>query len=140
MGHPRARKDRVQGTEDTLTPDLMNHQVTLTSPPEQHDRKTEGRKVTDWAAFNDRPPDTPTVTLTCHKHTWWVAQWNATGTTDRVHIFTPEAKPATPLALRDRFNQSTHHTNHPRGHWLALKTAMHWSVNAPATDTTLPET
>ena len=70
VGHPIGRKDRVQGTEDTLTPDLMNHLATLTSPPEQHDRKTEGPKVTDWAAFNDKPPDTPTVTLTCHQHTW----------------------------------------------------------------------
>ena len=125
VGYPKARKDRVQDTEDTLTPDLVNHLVTLTSPLEQHDRKTEGPKVIDWAAFTDRPPDTPTVTLTCHQHTWWVAQWIATGTTDRVHTFTPEAKPATPLALGDRFNHSTHHTNHPRAHWLALKTAMH---------------
>ena len=140
VGHPTARKDRVQGTEDTLTPDLMNHLVTLTSPPEQHDRKTKGPKVTDWAVFNDKPPDTPTVTLTCHQHTWWVARWNATGTTDRVHRFTPAAKPATPLALGDRFSHSTHHTNPPRAHWLALKTAMHWTVDAPATDTTLPET
>ena len=50
LGHPTVRKDRVQGTEDTLTPDLMNHLVTLTSPSEQHDQKTEGPKVTDWAA------------------------------------------------------------------------------------------
>ena len=140
VGHPTARKDRVQDTEDTLTPDLVNHLVTLTSPPEQHDRKTEGPEVTDWAAFIDRPPDTPTVTLTCHQHTWWVAQSNATGTTDRVHTFTPEAKPATPLALADRFKHSTHHTNPPRAHWLALKTAMHCTVDSPATETTLPET
>ena len=40
----------------------------------------------------------------------------------------------------DHFNHSTHHTNHPREHWLALKTAMHWTVDAPATDTTLPAT
>ena len=140
VGHPTAHKDRAQGTEDTLTPDLMSHLVTLTSPPEQHNRKTEGPKVTDWTAFIYRPPDTPTVTLTCHQHTWWVAQWNATGTTNRVHTFTPEAKPAPPLALRDRFSHSTHHTDHPRAHLLALKTAMHWTVDAPATDTTLPET
>ena len=140
VGHPTARKDRVQGTEGTLTPDLMNRLVTLTSPPEQHDRKTEGPKVTDWTAFIYRPPDTPTVTLTCHQHTWWVAQWNATGTTDKVHSFAPEVKPATPLALGDRLNHSTHHSNHPRAHWLALKTAMHWTMDAPATDTTLPET
>ena len=43
--------------------------MTLTSPPEQHDRKTEGPKLTDWTAFIYRPPDTPTVTLTCHQHT-----------------------------------------------------------------------
>ena len=132
VGHPTARKDRVQDTKATLTPDLFNHLVTLTSPPEQHNRKTEGPKVTDCAAFIDRPPDTPTVTLTCHQHTWWVAQWNTTGTTDIVHTFTPEAKPASPLALGDRFKQSTHHTNHPRAHWLALKKAMHWTVDAPA--------
>ena len=140
VGHPTARKDRVQDTEDTLTGDLVNHQVTLTSPLEQHDRKTEGPKVTDWAAFINRPPDGPTVTLPCHQHTWWVAQWNATGTTDRVLTFTAEAKPATPLALRDCFKHTTHHTSHPRAHWLALKLAMHWTVDATATDTMLPET
>ena len=140
VGHPAARKDRVQDTEDTLTPDLVNRLVTLTSPTEQHDRKTEGPKVTDSAAFIDRLPDTPTVTLTCHQHTWSVAQWNATGTADGVHIFTPEAKPVTPLALGDRFEHFTHHTNHSGVHWLALKTAMHWTVDAPATDTTLPKT
>ena len=140
VGHPKARKDRVQETEDTLTPDLVNHLVNLTSPPEQHNRKTEGPKVTDWTAFIDRPPGAPTVTSTCHQHTWWVAQLNATGTTDRVHTFTPEAKPATPLALGDRFKHSTHHTNHPRVHWLALKTAMHWTVDALTKDTALLET
>ena len=61
------------------------------------------------------------------------------GTTDRVHTITPETKPATPLALGDRFKHSTHHINHPRAHWLAPQTAMHWTVEAPATDTTLPE-
>ena len=55
VGHPTARKDRVQETEDTLTPDLVNHMLSLTSPPEQHDRKTEGPKVTDWTASIDRP-------------------------------------------------------------------------------------
>ena len=140
VGHPTARNDRVQDTEDTLTPDLVNHLVILTTPPEQHERKTEGSKVTDWAAFIDRPPDAPTVTLTCHQHRWWVARWDATGRTDRVHTFTPEAKPATPLALGDRCKHSTQHTNHPRAHRLALKLARHWAVDAPATDTTLPET
>ena len=138
-GHPTARKDRVQETEDTPTADLVIHLMNLTSPPEQHNRKAEGPKVTDWTAFVDRPPDTFTVTLTCHQHTWWVAQWKATGTTDRAHTFTPEAKPATPLALGNRSKHSTHHTNRPKAHWLALKTAMHWTVDAPATDTTLPE-
>ena len=80
------------------------------------------------------------MTLTCHQHTWWVAQWNATGTTDRVHTFTPETKKATPLALGDRSKHSSHHTNHPRPHWLARRTAMHWTEDAPATDTMLPET
>ena len=74
MGHTTARKDRVQETKNTLTLDLVNHLVNLTSPTEQHDRKTEGPKVTDSTAFIYRPPDTPTVTLTCHQHTWWVAQ------------------------------------------------------------------
>ena len=140
LGHPTARKDRVQETEDGLTPDLVNHLVNRTSPPEQHNRKTEGPKVTDWTAFIYRPPDTPTVTLTCHQHTWWVAQWNAMGTTDRVHTFTPETKTATPLALGDSFQHSTHQTHYPWAHWLALKTGIHWAVDAPATDTTLSAT
>ena len=58
-------KDRVQEREDTLTPDLVDHLVQLTSPPEQHSRKTEGPKATDWTIL-DRPPNAPTVTLTCH--------------------------------------------------------------------------
>ena len=140
VGHPTACKDRVQETEDTLKPDFVNHLVNLTSAPEQHNRKTEAPKVTDWTAFIYRPRDTATVTLMCHQNTWWVAQWNATGTTDRVHTFTPEAETATPLALGDRLKHSTHHTNHPRAHWSALKTAMHWTVDTLATDTTLPET
>ena len=44
VGHPTARKDRVQETEDTLTADLVSHLVNLTSPPEKHNRKTEGRR------------------------------------------------------------------------------------------------
>ena len=68
-----ARKDSVQETEDTLTPDLVDHLVQLTSPPEEHNRKTECPKVTDWTIL-DKPPDARTVTLTCHQHTWWVAQ------------------------------------------------------------------
>ena len=107
MGHPTARKDRVQDEEDTVTPDLVNHLVNLTSPPEQHNRKTVGPKVTDWTTFFYKPTDAPTVTGTIHQHTLWVAQWNATGTTDRVHTFTPETKTATPLALGDRFNHCT---------------------------------
>ena len=136
-GHPTARKDRVQGMADTLTPDLVDHLVNLTSPPEQHNQKTEGPKVTDWMIL-DKPLDAPTLTLTCHQHTWWVAQWSATGTTDRVHTFTPETRTATPLGLGDRFNHSSRRTDHPQTHWLALKTAMHWAVKAPPTDTTLP--
>ena len=115
VGHPTARKDRVQETEDTLTPDLVDHLVNLTSPQEQHNRRTEGPKVTDWTIL-DKPPDTHTVTLSCHQQTWWVAQWNATGTTDRVHTFTPETRTATPLSLGDRFKHSSNHTDHPRAH------------------------
>ena len=70
VGHPTARKNRVQETEDTLTPDLVKHPVNLTRPPDQQDRKTEGPKVTDRMAFIDRPQDAPTVTLTCHQHSW----------------------------------------------------------------------
>ena len=51
VGHPTARKDRVQETEDTLTADLVNHLVNPTGLPEQHNQKTEGPKVTDWTAF-----------------------------------------------------------------------------------------
>ena len=63
VGDPTARKDRVQETEDTLTPGLLDHLVQLTSPPEQHNRKTQGQKVTEWKIL-DRPPDAPTLTLT----------------------------------------------------------------------------
>ena len=51
MGHPTARKDRVQETEDTLTPDVVNHLENLTNPPEQHNRMIERVKVTDPTAF-----------------------------------------------------------------------------------------
>ena len=44
------------------------------------------------------------------------------------------------MALGDRFRHQTHHTNHPLAHWLALKKAMHWTVDALATNTTLPNT
>ena len=137
--HPTARKERVQEREDTVTPDLVDHLVQLTSPPEQHNRKTEGRKVTDWTIL-DKPPDAPGVTLTYPQHTWWVHQWNATGITDRVHTFTPETRTATPLALGDRSSHSTQHSYHPLAHWLALKTAMHWTVDALTRDTKLPRT
>ena len=69
VGHPTARMERVQEKEDTLTPDLVDHLVQLTSPPEHHNRKTEGPKVTDWTILV-KPPNAPTVTLTCHQHTW----------------------------------------------------------------------
>ena len=99
----------------------------------------KGPKVPDWTILDNRRK-APTVTLTCHQNTWWVAQWSATGTTDRVHTCTPEMETATPLALGDRFSHTTHHTDHPLAHWLALKTAMHWTVDAATTDTTLPAT
>ena len=51
VGHPTARKNRVQEKEDTLTPDLVDHLVQLTSQPEQHNQKTEGPKVTDWTTL-----------------------------------------------------------------------------------------
>ena len=139
VGHPTARKNREKEKEDTLTPDLVDHLVQLTSPPEQHNRKTEGPKITDWTIL-DKPPNAPTMTLMCHQHIWWVAQWNTTGTRDRLHTFTPETTTATPLALGDRFSHTTQHSNHPLAHWLALKTAMHWTVDAPTTDSTLPAT
>ena len=139
VGHPTARKDRVQETEDILMPDLVDGLVNLTSPPEQHNRKTEGPKVTDWTIL-DKPPDAPRVTLTCHQHNLRVGQWNATGTMDRVYTFTPETRTATELALGGGFSHSTHHTDHPMVHWLAPKTAMHWMVDAPTTDTTRPAT
>ena len=69
VGHPAERKDRVQKTEDTLTPDLVNHLVNLTSPPVQHNRKAEGPNVTNLTAFIYKPRDTPTVTLSCDQHT-----------------------------------------------------------------------
>ena len=40
----------------------------------------------------------------------------------------------------DRFRHSAHHTNHPLAHWHALKTTVHWTVHAPATNNTLPAT
>ena len=52
VGHSTACKDRVQDTDDTLTPDLVNLLVTLTTPPEQLDRKTEGPKVTEQGGFS----------------------------------------------------------------------------------------
>ena len=44
-----------------------------------------------------------------------------------------------PTGTGDRCKHSTHHPNNPRAHSLAPKTAMHRTVDAPATDTTLPE-
>ena len=77
-------------------------------------------------------------TLMCHQHTWCVAQWDGKGTVTRLQTHTPETRTATPLAPGDCFRHSIHHTHHPLAHWLALKKAMHWTVDAPATDTTLP--
>ena len=125
-------KDRIQEKEDTLTADLVDYLVQLTSPPEPHNRKTERPKVTDWTIL-DKPPQGLMVTLTCHQHTWWVAQWYTTDTTDRAHTFTPETRTGTPLALRDHFGHLTHNTDHPLAHWLTLKSAMHWIIDAPTT-------
>ena len=140
-GHPTARKDRVQQKEDTLTAELMDQLLqlrSLTGPPEQRVPRIR-LKVTDWTVVH-HTPDTPTVTLMCHRHTWWVAQWDRKGTATRVQTHTPETRTATPLVLGGRFRHSTQHTNHPLAHLLAFKTAMHWAVDAPATDTTLPAT
>ena len=119
VGHQTERKDRVQEREDTLLPELMEV-VQLTSPTEQN----IALKVTDLAVL-ERPRDTPTVTLTCHQHTCWVAKWDGTGTATRVQTCTPERQTATPLALEDHFKHSTHHTDHPLAHWVALQMAMH---------------
>ena len=93
VGHPTARKDRVQDTEDTLTPDLVNHLVTLTSPPKQHDQKTEGPKVTDWAAFIDRPPDAPKVTLPKHKVGGTVERDGHNGQSPHIHTGSETCNP-----------------------------------------------
>ena len=138
MGHPTPRKDRIHEKGDTLTPELMDQLVQLTGPQERRVPRI-GLKVTDWTVL-DHTPDTPTVTLTCHQHTWWVTQWDQKGTATRLHTYTPEMRTATPLALGDRFRRSNNHTNHPVEHWLALKTAMHRTADAPASDTTLATT
>ena len=75
LGHPRERRD-------TLTADFMDHLVQITSPREELIEKIV-MKVIDWTVIY-RPPVIPTVTLTCYQHTWWVAQWQGTGTTRRV--------------------------------------------------------
>ena len=36
----------------TLTPDLVDHLVNLTSPPEQHNLKIDGPKVSNWTILN----------------------------------------------------------------------------------------
>ena len=46
IGHPTEPKDRVQEREDTLTPELMDLLVQLTSPTEQYVQNI-ARKVTD---------------------------------------------------------------------------------------------
>ena len=110
----------------------------LTGPPERRVPRI-GLKVTTLTIVN-HTPDTPTVTLMCHQHTWWVAQWDGKGTATRVQMQEPEMQTATPLALGDRFRHPTHHTNHTLAHWLAVKTAMHLAVDARATDTTVSTT
>ena len=136
--HPTARKDRIQEEQETLTPELMDQLVHLTGPTEQRVTRF-WLKVTDWTVLV-HTPDTPMVTLMCHQHTRGVTQWDGKGTATRVQTYAPETRTANPLALGDRFRHSTHHTNHPLAHWLAVKTAMYWTVDAPATDTALSTT
>ena len=138
VGYPTEGKDRIQEKEDILTPEIVDELVQRTSPPQQHVQRIV-LKVTDCTVLG-HPSDTPTITLMCHQHTLWAAEWDGKGTATRVQTYTPKTPTATTLALEDRFRQSAHHTNHPLAHWLALKTAMHWTVDAPATDTTLPTT
>ena len=112
--HPPERKDRVQEREHTLTPELLDHLVQFTSPPQQHIQNVV-MKVTEWTVLN-RLPDTPTMTLTCYQHTWWDAQWAGTGTPASVQAFTPEPQTAIPRALADGFRHSANHTYHSLAH------------------------
>ena len=63
VGQPRHVRTGWGETEDTLTPDLVDHLVQITNPTERHKRKTEGWKVGDWTIL-DKPPDAPEGTLT----------------------------------------------------------------------------
>ena len=98
VGHPTARKDRNQEKEDTLTPELMDQPLQLRSltGPSQQRMPRIGLKVTDWTVL-DHTPDDPTVTLMCHQHTWWVAQWDGKGTATSIQSHKPETRMATPL-------------------------------------------
>ena len=58
VGHHTACKDRVQETEDILTPDLVDHLMQLTSPPEQHNRMTE-RSEGHWLVDPRQVPRCP---------------------------------------------------------------------------------
>ena len=141
VGHPTARRDRIQKKVDTLRPEYMDQLLqlrSLTGPREQRIRRI-GLEVTDWTGL-DHTPDTPTVTLMSHQRTWCVAHRDGKGTAARVLLHTPETWTTSPLTLGNRFRHSTHHTDHPLAHWLALKTAMLWTFDAPATNTTLPTT
>ena len=117
----------------------MDHLIQVTSPPKCYLQKNGALILTDWTVLK-RPPDTPTVTLTWHQHTWWVALWDGRGTATRVQTCTPEPQTATPEELGDHFRNCADHTNHLLAHWLAVKTAMPSTMDAPATDTTLPTT
>ena len=138
VGHPTERKDRLEQRDDILPTELMDQLIHLTSPPEQC-VQTIVPEVTDWTVL-ELPLDTSTVTVTCHQHTWWVAQWDGRGTAARRQTCTSEPETASLLALRDRFRHCTHQANHPLAHWLALKTAVHWTVDAPTSVSTLSTT
>ena len=134
-GQPTARKDKIQEKEDTLTPELMDQLLqlrSLTGPPEQRVPRI-GLKVTDWTVLN-HTPDTPAVDTPGGSHRGWEGHCDL-GT--EAHISDPNSHPT---GARGPFR--TLHPPHqpPLAHWLAVKTAMHWTVAAPVTDTTLPTT
>ena len=135
VGHPKERKDMIQEKQDTLTPELMDQLVQFTGPTEQGVPRI-GLKVTDWTVL-DHTPDTPTM---CLQHTCWVTQLDGKGTATRVRAHTLETRTATPLALGDGFRHCSHHTNRLLAHWLALKTAMRWTVDASGTTLQPPHT
>ena len=113
----------------------MGQILQLTSPPEEH-KQHHPIQLKDWIL--DNPPTTAIITLIAYQETWWVMQWNDKGSVVQAHTYTPEPHTATPRAMGQRFHHATHLTNHPFAHWLALKTAMHWAVQALRTDHTIP--